>query len=178
MFKNIITAEEQFQELQQEIGLPSERSAKKVKRKLDEQAKKFIVKSPFLTLATSNADGRCDVSPKGDAPGFVCILDDNHLFIPERRGNRRMDSVQNILSNANVGLLFLVPGMEEGLRVNGQAFICRDPELLEKTAADGVPPLFGIGVKVEECFSHYSKAFYRSGLWESESSKKSKVESV
>lgn len=165
MFKDVLQTEEQFTELLMQSGPPSERSANKVRGQLDEQAREFIAKSPFLCLATSNDEGDCDVSPKGDSPGFVVVLDDGHLFIPERRGNRRLDSVRNILSNPNVGLLFLIPGKNEALRVNGRAVICRDSNLLEKAAADGEVPLFGIGVKVEEVFSHYSKAFNRSGIW-------------
>ncbi|CEG27255.1 MSMEG_1061 family FMN-dependent PPOX-type flavoprotein [Bacillus sp. B-jedd] len=165
MFKDVLQTEEQLIELQMQAGSPSERSANKVRGQLDGQAREFIAQSPFICLATSNGNGDCDVSPKGDAPGFVLVLDDQHLFIPERRGNRRLDSVRNILSNPNVGLLFLIPGRNEALRVNGKAVICRDPELLEKTADHGVVPLFGIGVKVEEAFSHYSKAFNRSGIW-------------
>ncbi|WP_053366581.1 pyridoxamine 5'-phosphate oxidase family protein [Bacillus sp. FJAT-27245] len=165
MFKEILTSEEQFMELRELAGKPSVRAMNKVITYLDEHCQEFISKSPFLTLATSGADGRCDVSPRGDAPGFVLVLDDHHLFIPERPGNRRMDSVQNILANPNVGLLFMIPGLGETLRINGKAYVCRDQELLERTAANGKTPLFGIGVKVEECFAHCAKAFLRSGLW-------------
>ncbi|WP_409270064.1 pyridoxamine 5'-phosphate oxidase family protein [Neobacillus sp. SCS-31] len=165
MFKDILTTEEQFMELRALAGKPSVRALNKVIDHLDDHCREFIAKSPFLTLATSGPGGRCDVSPRGDAPGFVLVLDDHHLFIPERPGNKRMDSVQNILHNPNVGLLFMIPGLGETLRINGKAYVCRDQELIERTAAYGKTPLFGIGVEVEECFAHCAKAFLRSGLW-------------
>lgn len=168
-FQDVISSPEQFAELRSVYGYPGERAAKKVITFLDQHCRDFISKSPFLSMATSNADGQCDVSPRGDQPGFVHVLDDHHLFIPERPGNRRFDSVQNILSNPQVGLLFLIPGLGETLRINGKAFICRDRELLEKTAVNGRLPLFGIGVEVEECYAHCAKAIIRSGLWKSDS---------
>lgn len=135
---------------------------------IDEHCREFIGKSPFLVLATSDAEGNCDSSPRGDAPGFVYVLDDQHLIIPDRPGNKRVDSIFNILSNPNVGLLFLIPGMDETLRINGEAIIIRDEDILEKMAVNGKAPLLGIVVKVEQCFMHCGKAFKRSGLWEPE----------
>ncbi|TXC86033.1 pyridoxamine 5'-phosphate oxidase family protein [Metabacillus litoralis] len=168
MFKNVISSKEEFEEFRKEIGSPSERAINKVISKIDDHCRKFISKSPFLTLSTSNSQGECDVSPRGDYPGFVTIIDDQHLFIPERPGNKRMDSLHNIISNSHVGLLFFIPSLGETLRINGKAYITRDPELLEKSVVNGKVPLFGIGVKVEECYVHCAKAFIRSGLWNPE----------
>ena len=168
-YKNIISTKEEFEEFRSFIGTPSQRAANKVISFIDEHCVDFISKSPFLSLATSNAEGECDVTPRGDAPGFVMVLDEQHLFIPERPGNKRMDSVHNIISNPNIGLLFLIPGLGETLRINGKAYICRDPELLEKSAVNGKSPLFGLLIEVKECYVHCAKAFIRSQLWDAES---------
>nr|WP_258171245.1 MSMEG_1061 family FMN-dependent PPOX-type flavoprotein [Paenibacillus sp. R14(2021)] len=165
-FREIISTKEQFEDLRSLCGgYPSQKAANKVMSMLDSHCREFISKSPFLSMATSNSFGQCDVSPRGDAPGFVIVLDDHHLFIPERPGNRRMDSIQNMLTNAHIGLQFFIPGLGETLRVNGKAFVCRDPELLEKSSVNGRSPFFGIGVEVEECYAHCAKAFIRSGIW-------------
>lgn len=168
-YKEIIFTQEEFEEFRSSIGNPSLRAANKVISFIDDHCREFISKSPFLSMSTSNADGHCDVSPRGDAPGFVAVLDEKHLFIPERPGNRRMDSVHNIITNPNIGMLFLIPGLGETLRINGKAYICRDSELLEKTAVNGKTPLFGILVEVEECYAHCAKAFIRSKLWQPDS---------
>lgn len=168
-YKDIISTKEEFEEFRSKIGNPSPRAANKVISFIDEHCVDFISKSPFLSLATSNAEGQCDVSPRGDAPGFVTVLDEHHLFIPERPGNKRMDSVHNIITNPNIGLLFLIPGLGETLRINGKAYICRDPELLEKSIVNGKSPIFGILVEVKECYAHCAKAFIRSQLWDSHS---------
>jgi uncharacterized protein len=164
-FKECITSQE---ELRNMLGSPSLRGQNKVISTIDEHCREFIGKSPFLVLATSDAAGNCDSSPRGDAPGFVYVLDDQHLIIPDRPGNKRVDSMFNILENPSVGLLFLIPGMGETLRINGQATIIRDEAILEKMAVNGKAPLLGIVVKVEQCFMHCGKAFKRSGLWEPE----------
>jgi uncharacterized protein len=164
-FQGIIATKEDYESFRAEIGQPSHRVANKVIHHIDNHCRQFISKSPFLSMSTSNQDGQCDVSPRGDAPGFVIVIDDQHLFIPERPGNRRMDSMENIITNPNIGLLFFIPGLGETLRVNGKAYICRDPELLEKSNVNGKTPLFGILVEVNECFAHCAKAFIRSGLW-------------
>jgi hypothetical protein len=170
VFRDVISTEQQFmKELREPLGNPSSLAANKVVHALDRHCREFISKSPFLAMATSDANGHCDVSPRGDAPGFVLVLDDHHLFIPERPGNRRMDSIQNIIANPHVGLLFFIPGLGETLRINGKAVVCRDPELLEKTAVSGRTPMFGIGVEVEEVYAHCAKAFIRSGLWNPDS---------
>jgi uncharacterized protein len=164
-FKECITSQE---ELRNMLGSPSLRGQNKVISTIDEHCREFIGKSPFLVLATSDAAGNCDSSPRGDAPGFVYVLDDQYLIIPERPGNKRVDSMFNIIKNPKVGLLFLIPGMGETLRINGQATIIRDEDILEKMAVNGKAPLLGIVVKVEQCFMHCGKAFKRSALWEPE----------
>lgn len=163
-FQEQITTEEELRDL---LGKPGELAARKVISILDEHCRQFIERTPLAILSTSNAQGHCDASPRGDAPGFIQVLDEKHLIIPERPGNRRTDSMRNILANPQVGLLLIIPGLEETLRINGQACLVRDSALLEKMAVNGRVPLIGIGVKVEECFIHCAKAFMRSGLWDS-----------
>ncbi|MCP2034678.1 PPOX class probable FMN-dependent enzyme [Planomicrobium sp. HSC-17F08] len=158
-----------IEELREISGQPSELVNNKVISYLDDHCRDFIAKSPFLTISTADAFGRCDVSPRGDDPGFVYVLNEKQLIIPERPGNKRMDSMRNILANPNIGLLFLIPGLGETLRVNGKASVIQDEKLLEKMTVHGKRPLLGIGVDVEECFIHCAKAFRRSGLWEPES---------
>jgi uncharacterized protein len=157
-----------FEELRDLFGEPSELAKKKVISYIDEHCRAYLRHSPFLILSTANASGCTDASPRGDAPGFVLVLDENFIVIPERPGNKRMDSLNNILSNPNVGLLFLIPGMAETLRVNGKATLTRDPVLLEKMSSGGKEPLLGIVVEVEECFIQCGKALLRSGLWKPE----------
>ncbi len=163
MFKDVVTS---IDELKRIVGSPSERAVKKDIARLDAHARNFIAASPFLLMATAGAEGRCDVSPKGDAPGFVRVLDDRHLVIPDRPGNKRLDGMRNILENPHVGLIFLVPGKEDTLRVNGVAWISRDPDLLASLEAHDKRPHLALGVEVEECFLHCPKAFRRSGLWD------------
>ena len=145
MFRHMVTTESELREL---LGSPSQRAIKKDVAVLDEHCRAFIARSPFLLLATASAKGRCDVSPKGDAPGFVRVLDDRHLVIPDRPGNRRLDGMKNLLQNAHVGTIFLIPGREETLRVNGRASIVRDAEILESLTAHDKRPLVAIGVEV------------------------------
>ena len=135
---------------------------------LDTHCQSLISRSPFLLLATSNQRGRCDVSPKGDAPGFVQVLDQYHLAIPDRVGNNRLDSIENILENPQVGLLFVIPGTEETLRINGQAWIIQDDDILDKAIVNNKRPNLAIAVKVQEAFIHCAKAFIRSKLWQPE----------
>jgi PPOX class probable FMN-dependent enzyme len=162
-FRNLLTSVEELRAL---MGEPREVSLRKELSSLDEHCKAFIAHAPFMLIGTSGADGRCDVSPKGDAPGFVRVLDDRTLLIPDRPGNRRFDGLRNILENPHVGLLFLIPNVQETLRINGRACIVRDEDLLAEMEARGKRPTFGIGVEVEECFLHCPKAFIRSSLWE------------
>jgi uncharacterized protein len=161
-FDAIVTSEQELREI---VGVPSDRARRKERSLLDEHCRAFIARSPFLLMATSDAGGRCDVSPKGDAPGFVQVLDDRRLIIPDRPGNKRLDGMVNLLANPHVGLIFIVPGREETLRVNGRAWITRSEDLLVRMTVNGRTPLLGIGVEVEQCFLHCAKAFMRSHLW-------------
>lgn len=135
---------------------------------LDAFAHEFISKSPFLILSTSDEEGRCDGSPKGDAPGFVEVVDQHTLLIPDRPGNRLAYGHKNILSNPNVAVLFCIPGTTETLRVSGKAVLTADTAVLDRLAARGKPAVLAIRVTVEECFFHCSKAFIRSNLWDPE----------
>jgi PPOX class probable FMN-dependent enzyme len=155
-------------ELRAIVGQPGERTLLKEQRRLDAHTRAFIAHSPMLLMATAGSDGTCDVSPKGDAPGFVLTLDDQRLVIPDRPGNKRLDGMQNLLANPRIGLLFIVPGRQETLRVNGRASITLDPALLDRLAVDGKRPLVGIGVEVEQVFMHCAKAFLRSRIWQPE----------
>lgn len=166
IFREVISSESELREM---YGEPSKLVQNKAIAQMDSHVRNFIAQAPFLIIATADAEGKCDASPRGDAPGFVHIIDDNHLVIPERPGNKRMDSISNILSNPQIGLIFMIPTLEETLRINGRACIIRDAELLEKMAVKGKVPTIGIGVQVEECFMHCAKAFMRSGLWKPES---------
>ncbi len=162
MFKDVVTSK---QELRALFGEPSERAVLKCHSSLDEHSRAFIKASPFVLLATSNAAGQCDVSPKGDAPGFVLVLDDTHLVVPDRPGNNRTDGLTNVLDNPHVGIIFLVPGRGDTLRVNGRASIIRDEEILSRLAVQGKLPKVALGVEVEEAYLHCPKAFIRSSLW-------------
>lgn len=163
-FEHVITSLDELRSLI-EAPPPGARSLLKDRPSLDPHTRAFIAHSPFLLLGTSGVDGRCDVSPRGDAPGFVQVLDDQRLVIPERPGNKRLDSLQNLLVNPRVGLIFLIPGRDETLRVNGRASITRDPEILQRSVVQGKAPLLAIGVEVEQCFFHCAKAMLRSRLW-------------
>ncbi|MFN8634844.1 MAG: pyridoxamine 5'-phosphate oxidase family protein [Chloroflexota bacterium] len=163
MFRNVITSEAELRAL---MGEASEGSIKKETTYVTAECQRFIEKSPFMLLATSGANGRCDVAPKGDPAGFVRVLDEKHLLIPDRMGNKRFDGLRNIFENPHIGLVFLVPGRHETVRVNGKASITNDPELLDTMLVQGKRPWFAIGVEVEECFMHCGKAFLRSELWE------------
>jgi hypothetical protein len=162
-FKDVVTTEAELRSIV--TGGPSERAVMKERGRLDDQSRAFIGLSPFLLLATSGADGTCDVSPKGDAPGFVHVVDDERLVIPERNGNKRMDSMKNLLTNSHIGLLFVVPGLDYTLRINGRAWITRDPQLLDSMTAHGVVPKLAVGVEVQQAYFHCVKSFRRSGLW-------------
>lgn len=133
---------------------------------LDKHARDFIGRSPFLCLGTQNADGKADVSPRGDPAGFVKVLDDQTLAIPDRPGNNRLDSLSNIIANPSVGLLFVIPGFDETLRINGRATLTRDPTLLDIMQVNERAPTLAILVKVETAFLHCAKAFRRSHLWD------------
>lgn len=163
MYKKVINTTD---ELSGFFGSPSELVRNKVINYLDSHCLDFISRSPFLVISTSDRYGNCDVSPRGDYPGFVKVIDEKRFLIPERPGNKRMDSLYNILSNPHAGLLFLIPGLEETLRINGKASLIQDEDLLAEMSVKGRQPLVAIAIEVEECFIHCAKAFKRSELWQ------------
>jgi PPOX class probable FMN-dependent enzyme len=146
-------------------GPPVEAVVSKIIDHLDGHCRDFIARSPFVLVATADERGTCDVSPKGGPAGFVSVLDEKRLAIPDAPGNRLVYSLRNVAAGGRAGLLFVIPGMEETLRVNGQAWLTRDPAVLEPLAAGAKPPKVAIGVEVEEAFLHCAKAFKRSALW-------------
>ena len=152
-------------QLREIYGAPNERSLKKELTRFDRHCRNFIGLSPFLVIASSDPSGRCDASPKGDMPGFVRVVDDTTLLIPDRLGNNRVDTLGNLLARPGVGLIFFVPGINETLRVNGRASVTTDPALLEPLAVNGKVPRSGILVAAEEIYFHCGKALIRSDLW-------------
>ena len=151
------------------IGDPIPGLGLKNQSAISDEAREYIERSPFLVLATSDAEGRLDASPKGDEPGFCLIEDERTLVIPDRPGNKLVYGLQNILANPRVGVIFMLPGTPETVRVNGTATLTADPELLARLAARGKPAVLAIRIRVEECFHHCAKAFIRSKLWKPES---------
>jgi PPOX class probable FMN-dependent enzyme len=154
------------QELREIVAPPTGFVVDKAIDHVDEASRRFVEASPFFLLSTAAADGTCDVSPRGDPPGSVVVLDRHTLAFGDRRGNRRLDSLHNILANPRVGMLFLVPGVGDTLRVNGTARIVADAGYLTDMARGGVVPHLAVEVVVEELFLHCSKAFARSALWD------------
>jgi PPOX class probable FMN-dependent enzyme len=153
--------------LQEHVGgAPKQRSVRKQLSYLDEHARRFLASAPFCVLATSGADGGCDATPRGDDPGFARVLDERTLALPERPGNRRLDSLRNVLGNPQVGLVFIVPGITHTLRVNGTARLVAEAEFLDDMAVFGKRPVLALLVTVTECYFHCAKAFIRSRLWE------------
>jgi PPOX class probable FMN-dependent enzyme len=146
-----------------------ELAIKKCLATLDKHCCEFIARSPFLCLSTQHANGSADVSPRGDAPGFVRVLNNHTLLIPDRPGNNRLDSLRNILSNPSVAIIFIVPGFEDTLRVNGTASLNRDPDLLQSMSVNGRVPSLAIAIDVDEAFLHCAKALRRAKLWKTES---------
>ena len=148
---------------------PRARSGLKVLDHLDVHCRSFIALSPLCVISSSRADGRADASPRGDLPGsLVHVVDDRTLLLPDRPGNRQLDTLTNLLERPYVGLLFFVPGMNETLRINGRAGIATDPELLARLAIRGKPPLSALRVTVEEAYLHCAKALIRARIWEPE----------
>jgi hypothetical protein len=150
------------------IGESSPATALKVFERIGPTEAEFIARAPFLVMATADAQGMPEVSPKGDGPGFVAVESEQSLLIPDRKGNRLIFGLENLLENPRIGLIFLVPGSEETLRVQGRAELTRDPEILARLSARGQPALLAIRVHVERCFFHCAKAFRRSRLWQPE----------
>lgn len=155
-------------ELRAIIGSPTELVAGKIADRLNDLTRQFIDRSPFVCIATARPDGGLDVSPRGDPAGFVRILDDRTLLLPERPGNRLADTLTNLLVDPRIALLFLIPGVGDSFRVNGRAVVVQDEELLAGSAVDGKVPQLGILVSVEEAYTQCSKALIRSDLWNPE----------
>jgi PPOX class probable FMN-dependent enzyme len=153
-------------ELRTLIGAPLPLIAMKVVDRLNHQTRRFIEKSPFICISTSDAAGNCDVSPRGDPAGFVRILDDRTLLVPERPGNRLADSLRNILANGRIAILFVLPGIGDSFRVNGRATLTSDADLLAPSVVEGKVPKLGILVDIEEAYPQCAKAFIRSSLWD------------
>ncbi len=174
-FENTITSEDQ---LRATLGYPSEIVTRKTINYIDEHCRSFIEKSPFITIATSDLEGNMDVSPKGDPAGFVKILDEKTLAIPDRPGNAKADTLTNVIKNPNIGLIFLIPGVRETLRINGEAKIVQDKWVLEQLNVDGKTPSFAIIVTVKEAFMHCAKCIIRSKLWQVDSAKQASVPSL
>lgn len=150
------------------LGTPSPAIAADHATALSPLAIDYIARSPFFLVSTANAAGECDVSPKGDAPGVVRVLDERTIAIPDRLGNKRADGHHNILANGHIGLLFMIPNVDETLRLNGRCFLTTEPELLASMALQGRAPKLAIVVEIEEVFMHCARAFLRSGLWKPE----------
>jgi PPOX class probable FMN-dependent enzyme len=148
------------------IGEPAELTCAKITDRLNAMTRLFIERSPFVCLATSDAAGHCDLSPRGDPAGFVRILDERTLLLPERPGNRLADTLRNVLANPHIGLLFVVPGVTDTFRVNGRATITTDAALLAPCAVEGKTPRLGILVDIAEAYTQCSKALLRSHLWD------------
>lgn len=164
-FKQVIHNEAELREI---LGYAGKAAKNKVLPEIDEICRAFIEASPFVLLGSTGADGSMDVSPKGDPAGFVQVMDRQTLLIPDRPGNRRGDTLSNLLQNPHIGLLFLVPGRKDTLRVNGTAQIVRDEDVRERFIMQGKVPMFVIAVTVQEVFFHCTKCVVRSGLWSSE----------
>ncbi|HEU0041890.1 MAG TPA: pyridoxamine 5'-phosphate oxidase family protein [Jiangellaceae bacterium] len=156
------------QELEEVVGTPLPRAVGKVRPALHDLDRQWLAASPFCLVATCGADGSCDVSPKGDPAGFTLVLDDATIAIPDRRGNRRVDGFRNILQNPHVGLIYLVPGRGDTLRINGRARLVREAPFFDQMVVKGDRPRLALVVEIDEVFHHCSKAFLRSGLWHQE----------
>ncbi len=162
LFGNVITTEPELREI---YRTPGSLVVQKVLGRLDHHARTFIEAAPFVLVGTASPDGTADVSPKGGPAGFVVVLDDQRLVIPDLAGNNLLDSITNIVHGSGIGLLFLVPGIDETLRVNGHACITTDPSVLDTCAVKDKRPKAGIGVTVTQQYMHCAKAFRRSELW-------------
>ncbi|WP_329108918.1 pyridoxamine 5'-phosphate oxidase family protein [Micromonospora sp. NBC_01699] len=160
-----VTSHDELREL---LGAPLPRVAEKARKSLHDYDRRWLAASPFCLMATAGADGSCDVSPKGDPAGFTLVLDDTTIVIPDRLGNRRADGFHNVLDNPHVGLVYLIPGRGDTLRINGRARLVRDAPFFPRLAVKGRVPVLALVVEIEEVFYHCSKAFLRSDLWQPE----------
>jgi uncharacterized protein len=161
-----VTSHEELREL---LGQVAKRAAEKDRRELHPLDRDWLAASPFCLVATAGADGSCDVSPKGDPAGFTLVLDDNTIAIPERPGNKRGDGFHNIIDNPHVGLIYLIPGRTDSLRINGRASIVRDAPYFDAMTVKGHRPEFALQVEIDQIFYHCAKAFLRSHLWQPDS---------
>jgi PPOX class probable FMN-dependent enzyme len=168
MARPMMTELETGEAVRAHYDAPHEVALRKEMKRLDHHCRAFIAAAPFVVIATADAHGRADASPRGDAAGFIAVHDDSTLLIPDRRGNNRVDTMMNIIENPHVGLLFMVPGVNETLRVNGQALIAIDQALLAPLAARGRTPQAAIVVTIEEVYFQCGKALVRSDLWNPE----------
>jgi PPOX class probable FMN-dependent enzyme len=165
-FADVVGSETELREL---YRMPHDGTRLKILGSIDQHARTFIDASPFVLVGTSSPDGTADVSPKGGPPGFVVVLDDQRIAIPDLSGNNLLDSLTNIVNGSGIGLLFLVPGIDETLRVNGHAYLTTDPAVLDACAVKDRRPKAAIGVEVKQQYMHCAKAFRRSELWNGES---------
>jgi uncharacterized protein len=163
-----LTTPRTAEDLCERFGPPEDVAVKHKLPYLDEAAVRFIAQCPFVIVATADAQGRCDASPKGDPPGFLHIADERTLYLPDRSGNKMFQSMTNIMQNPHVGMILIIPGEEWTMRINGQARVVDDPPLLERLSARGRPAQLAIEIKVEECFFHCPRSFKRAQVWNSE----------
>src|ERR1043166_8136607 len=160
-----VTSEAELREL---LGSPMPRAASKDRSRLHAVDREWLAASPFCLVAPAAVDGSCDVSPKGDPPGFTVVLDDTTIAIPERKGNRRADGFRNVLSNPHVGLIYVVPGRQDTLRINGRARLVREAGFFDRMVVKGSRPQLALVVEIDQIFYPCAKAFMRSSLWEPE----------
>ncbi|HEX2039876.1 MAG TPA: pyridoxamine 5'-phosphate oxidase family protein [Acidimicrobiales bacterium] len=162
-FEHVVGSVEELREV---VPEPGALSLNKEVSALDEHCRAFVERSPLVLVGTAAADGRCDVSPRGGPPGFVAVLDERRLAVPDLPGNRRLDSLRNVVENPCVGLLFLIPGLDETLRVEGRAWVVRDDDVLARCEVRGRRRALAIGVEVTSAFIHCAKAFRRGSVWD------------
>jgi uncharacterized protein len=157
---------ERVEQLREYYDVPMDQAVRKDIGRIDALCRRLIAAAPMVFVATFSREGRCDVSPRGGPPGFVTVLDDEHLAIPDATGNRRLDTLENVVDSGRAGLIFVIPGRDTTLRVNGRAAVSADPGLLGRITPVGKPPKTAIVVEAEEVYTHCPKAFVRSKLWE------------
>lgn len=162
-FADALTSPEQLREL---YDAPMERALRKQLERLDEMARRLIALTPLVLVGTHNDEGHCDVTPRGGPPGFVTVLDDGHLAIPDATGNNRLDTLENVIGSGHAGLLFLIPGRDWTLRVNGAARVTASAAVLDRLTPVGKAPRAALVVKADEVYTHCPKAFVRSRLWD------------
>jgi PPOX class probable FMN-dependent enzyme len=157
---------ERVEDLRDFYDAPMERAVTKDIGRLDEMCRRLIAAAPMLFIATYSGEGQADVSPRGGQPGFVTVLDERHLAIPDATGNRRLDTLENVVETGRAGVIFVIPGRDTTLRVNGPAHVTAEPDVLEQLTPVGKPPRTAIVIEAEEVYAHCPKAFVRSKLWD------------